>query len=85
MLTTMLLSYVNDSGKPLRRLKCSPHQRQGDRRGTMLGKLMPFHWNQVTWSWLKLTHTGGKEVKDWWEEEPYKVEHQVVEGMPSTS
>ena len=22
---------------------------------------MPFHWNQVTWSWLKLMPTGGGE------------------------
>ena len=24
-------------------------------------KLMPFHWNQVTWSWLKLMCTKGRE------------------------
>ena len=58
-LTTMLLSYVNSCGKPLKRLKCSPHQRLRDRSGTMMGKLMPFHWNHVTWSWLKLMPTGG--------------------------
>ena len=59
----MLLSYVNGCGKPLKRLKCSPCQRQRDRSSTMIGKLMPFHWNQVTWSWLKLTclqRGGGK-------------------------
>ena len=54
MLTTTLLSYVYDCRKPLKRLKCSPHQRQRDRSSTMIGKLTPFSWNQVTWSWLKL-------------------------------
>ena len=29
--------------------------------GTMIGKLMPFHWNQITWSWLKLMPIGGGE------------------------
>ena len=47
MLTTMMPSYVNDCGKPLKRLMCSPHQRQRDRNGTTIGKLMPFHWNKV--------------------------------------
>ena len=61
VLTTTLLSYVNGYGKPLERLKCIPHQRWRDRRGTMIGKLMPFHWNQVTWSWLKPMPTGGEE------------------------
>ena len=59
MLVTMLLSYVNGCGKPLKRLKCSPCQRQRDRSSTMMGKLMPFHWNHVTWSWLKPMPTGG--------------------------
>ena len=26
---------------------------------------------------------GGRQVKDWWEEELYKVEHQIAEGIPS--
>ena len=59
MLITMLVSYMYGCGKLLKRLKCSPHQRWRDRSGTMIGKLMPFHWNQVTWSWLKLMPTGG--------------------------
>ena len=58
MMTTTLLSYVNSCGKPLKRIKCSTHQRQRDRGGTTIGKVMPFHWNQVTWSQLKLTPTG---------------------------
>ena len=29
------------------------------------------------------TNRGRRKVKDWWEEEPYKLEHQVVEGFPS--
>ena len=28
-------------------------------------------------------YRGKRKVKDWWEEEPYKVEHQVAEGIPS--
>ena len=61
MLTTTLLSYVNSCRKPLKRLRCSPHQRVKDRRGTTIEKLMPFHWNQVTWSVLKLMPTGGEK------------------------
>ena len=59
MLTTMLLIYVNSCEKPLEMLKCSPHQRQKDRSGTVIGKLTLFHWNQVTWSWLKPMPAGG--------------------------
>ena len=60
-----------------------PHQRWRDRSGTVIEKLMPFHWNQVTWSWLKPMLTGEEESEGLWEEEPYDVEHQVVEGIPS--
>ena len=28
-------------------------------------------------------YRGRRKEKDWWEEEPYEVEDQVVEGMPS--
>ena len=35
-------------GKPLKRLKCSPCQRQRDRSSTTIGKLMQFHWNPST-------------------------------------
>ena len=28
-------------------------------------------------------YRGRRKVKDWWEEEPYEVEHQVAEGIPS--
>ena len=59
MLISTLLSYMNDCGKPLKRLKCSPCQRQRDRSGTTVKKLRLFHWSQVTWSWLKLMPTGG--------------------------
>ena len=47
VLTTTLLSYVNGCRKPLKSLTFSPHQRQKDKNGTTIGKLMPFHWNQV--------------------------------------
>ena len=41
---------------------------------------IPFHWSQVTWSWLKPMPTGGEGMmKDQWEEEPYEVECQVVQ------
>ena len=29
------------------------------------------------------TYRGRRKVRDWWEEEPYKVEHQIAEGIPS--
>ena len=58
-LTTTLASYVNSCGKPLKRFMCSPFQRQRDRSNTLIGKLMPFHWNQMTWSWLKPMPTRG--------------------------
>ena len=38
---------------------------------------------EVTWSWLKLMPMGEEKVKDWWDEEPYEVEHQVAEEVPS--
>ena len=28
-------------------------------------------------------YRGRRKVKDWWEERPYEVEHQVAEGIPS--
>ena len=28
-------------------------------------------------------YKGKRKVKDWWKEEPYEVEHQVAEGIPS--
>ena len=59
MLTTTLSSYMNSCSKPLKRLKCSPCQIKRDRSDIMIRKLMPFHWNQVTWSWIKLMPTGG--------------------------
>ena len=82
VLTPMFPSCVKDCGRPLKRLRHSPHQWQWDRSSTMIEELTPFHWSQVTWFWLRLTPTG-EEVKDWWEKEPYEVEHQVVEGIPS--
>ena len=82
VLTTIMLSYVNDCGKPFKRLKCSLNQRWRDRCGTTIGKRMPFYWNQVTWPWLKLMPAGGG-VK--WRIggslELYEVEHQVAEGI----
>ena len=77
MLITILPSYVNDYGKPLKRLKCSPYQRQRDRSGTTMGKLMPFHWNQVTLSWLKPMPMGEEES------EGQVGEGTVQSGAPS--
>ena len=48
---------MKDCKRPLKRLRCSPHQRQRDRRGTTIAMLMPFYCNQMTWSWLKLMPT----------------------------
>ena len=88
MLTTMLLSYVNYCDKPPRKCKHSPCLRLKDRSGTMTERLMPFHWKQVTWPWLKLMPTRG--VGKWrggceweWDEELYKVEWQVSDGIPT--
>ena len=47
--------------KPSRKCKCSPHLRLKGRGDTMIVKLMPFHWNQATWSWLKPMPTKGGE------------------------
>ena len=49
----------------------------------MIEKITLFHWNHVTWSWLKPMLTGGRKVKDQWEEELYEVEHHIAEGIPS--
>ena len=50
----------------------------------MIEKLMLFHWNQVTWSWLKPNMYRGKgKVKDQWEDEQYEVKCQIAEGIPS--
>ena len=49
VLTSTLLSYMDGCGKPSRKCKCSPYQRLKDRSTTMIERLMPFHWNQVTW------------------------------------
>ena len=60
MLITTLLSYVNDCEKPSRKHKHSPHQKLRERSDTMIERLMPFHWNQAIWSWLKLMPTKGR-------------------------
>ena len=60
MSTAMLPSYVNDCEKPSRKCKCSPCLMLRDRSDTMTGRLMPFHWRKVTWSWLELMPTGGR-------------------------
>ena len=59
MLITTLLRNVNDCKKPSRKQKCSQHQRLRDRSDTTIEWLMLFHWNQVTWSWLKPILTKG--------------------------
>ena len=60
MSTATLPSNMNDCEKPSRKPKCSQHLRLRDRSNTMTGRLMPFHWRQVTWSWLKLISTRGR-------------------------
>ena len=44
---------------------------------------MPFHWNQLMWSWLKPMPTGEEESGGLLEEELYEVGCQVAEGVPS--
>ena len=61
MLITMLQTYVSNCVKPSRKCKYSPHLRLKGRGDTMILKLMPFHWNWATWSWLKLMPTKGGE------------------------
>ena len=61
MLTATLLTYVSNCAKPSKKHKCSPHLKLEGRGNTMIVKLVPFHWNQVTWSWLKLMPTKGQE------------------------
>ena len=61
MSTTMLLNYVSDCAKPSRNCKCCPHLRLKGKGDTMIIKLMPFHWNQVTWFLLKPMPTKGGE------------------------
>ena len=60
MSTAILPSYVNDYKKPSRKHKCSPHLMLKDRSNTMTGRLMPFYWRQVTWSWWRLMLTRGR-------------------------
>ena len=52
---------MNDCGKTSRKCQCSPHLRLRDKNSTKIERLMPFHWNQVTRSCLKLTPTKGRE------------------------
>ena len=40
------MSCVNDCGRPLKRLRHSPHQRWRYRSDTTIGKLTQFHWSQ---------------------------------------
>ena len=61
MSITLLLTYVSDHMKPSRRCKCSPPLRLKGRGDTMIVKLIPFHWSQVTWSWPKSMATKGGE------------------------
>ena len=48
------------TARSLQGSKSSPHQRLGDRSDTMTGRIMQFHWRQVTWAWLKLMPTRGR-------------------------
>ena len=60
MSNTTLLSYMNGCEMPWRKHKCSLHLRLRDRSNTLTGGIIPFNWRQVTWSWLKMTPTGGR-------------------------
>ena len=61
VLITLLLTYMSDCTKSSRKHKHSPHLRLKDRGITMIIRPMPFHWNQVTWSWQKPMPTKGWE------------------------
>ena len=60
MLITTLLTYMNNCDNPSKKHKHSPHQMLRDRSNTMIERLMPFHWKEVTWSWLKPMPTKGR-------------------------
>ena len=84
MLTTTLPSYVNNCRKPLKRLKCSPQseaerQKRHYNRKANAVSLEPGDLDLAKAD----AYRGRSKVKDWWEEEPYKVECQVAEGIPS--
>ena len=79
----MLLTYVSNCMKPSRH-KHSPHLQMKGRGDTMIVKLMPFHLNQATWLLAKANSCKRRRnVKDQWEEELYKVECWIAEGVPS--
>ena len=83
MLTAMLLSYVNDSEMPSRKHKCSPHLRLRDKQHyDRKANVISLETGDLVLAKAD-THRGKRKVKDQWEEEPYEVEHQVGEGVPS--
>ena len=60
------LSCMKDCTRPLKRLKCSPHQRWRDRCDTMIGRLMLFHMDPGDLVLAKvIAYRGRRKVKDW--------------------
>ena len=58
---TTLLTYMSNCEKPSKKCKHSPHLMLKGRSDTMITRPMPFHLNQVTWSWWKPMPTKGGE------------------------
>ena len=69
MLTSISPSYVNDCARPLKRLKCSPHQRQRDRSSTTIGKAntIPLEPGDLVLAKAD-AYRGRRKLKDQWEE-----------------
>ena len=86
VLTTTSPIYVNNCVKPLKRLKCGPHQRQRDKSSTTIGKLSLFHWNQVTWYWLKAMPIGeGGKWRISWRRNPMEWSTKLQKASLPTS
>ena len=77
----MSLNYVNDCTKSSRRCKHSPHLRLRWYYDCKANVISIEPGNLVLAK--AATYKGRREVKDWWEEELYEVEHRTAEGIPS--
>ena len=81
---TMLLTYVSDCMKPSRRHRHSPYLRQKVQRWYYDCKANTILLQPVDLVLAKAdTYKGRRKVKDQWEEEPYKVECRIAEGITS--
>ena len=81
VLITTSLSYVNSCRKQLKRLRCSPHQMQRDRSYRKANAISLESGDLVLAK--ASAYRGRNKVKDHWEEEPYRLEFQVAECIPS--